>query len=170
TTRYAAASTSATGQPGSRSVRPGRVTSGKAVGTTTRAAYAGAGSRRVESYQAITVPAAAKASAATTRAMTSPRPRLSDCERYPMSIGAGSTDQITRTVCPRSAARTAVATATITRKTGHSTPVEISGDSSIVPAAMRQASRPDDQRWARIIPARARPPTSAYAAGTGTHW
>src|SRR5699024_8147387 len=68
------------------------------------------------------------------------------------------------------AARTAVATATITRKTGHSTPVEISGDGSIVPAAMRQASRPDDQRWARLTPARARPPTSAYAAGTGTHW
>jgi hypothetical protein len=58
---------------------------------------------------------------------------------------------------------------TIATKIGSSTPVEMRGARSIVPAETRQASSPEDQRPASAIPPRASPPTNMYAAGTGIH-
>ena len=49
---------------------------------------------------------------------------------------------------------------TMTKKIGSSGPLEMSGDSAIVPAATSPASTADLQRWARIIPTSARPPTN----------
>ena len=85
-------------------------------------------------------------------------------------MNAGKTDHTARTTTPRSAARTAVAMPTIAMKTGSSTPCEMSGASSMVPAETRQARRPEDHRWASAIPASDSPPTNMYAAGIGIHW